>query len=216
MGIECLRQSGADEPRIRDLHKMLLEWQEKATHEMSSFSEGLDFSKIAETLRKHIRGLSLHDAIFSMALEHSTANLQALRKEVMENMGKYPLTHLFASSLVSEDGRTLAHKPSAFTNDELIRNQAIEIEMIQNLAQFVFPLRADAYINVCRREIWEMYHPRYEDLQYLVLHNPIVPKGHESFFIKGIVAGFRGDFEIAAHLLVPQIEQSIRSGFISI
>lgn len=42
------------------------------------------------------------------------------------------------------------------------------------------------------------------------MQNPFVPRGHEPLFLKGIIAGFRGDFDIVAHLLVPQIEESIR------
>lgn len=39
---------------------------------------------------------------------------------------------------------------------------------------------------------------------------PFVPPGHEVIFAHGLLAGFRSDFLVASHLLVPQIEQSIR------
>jgi hypothetical protein len=52
--------------------------------------------------------------------------------------------------------------------------------------------------------------PSLVDLQFLVLHNPFIPPGHEMIFLKGILAGFRGDFDITAHFLVPQVEEAIR------
>ena len=43
------------------------------------------------------------------------------------------------------------------------------------------------------------------------MHNsPVVPPGHEGIFLRGIHAGFHGDFVVASHLLVPQIENSLR------
>ena len=44
----------------------------------------------------------------------------------------------------------------------------------------------------------------------MILNNPFVPSGHEGIFLRGIHAGFNGDFLIASHLLVPQIENSLR------
>jgi len=37
-----------------------------------------------------------------------------------------------------------------------------------------------------------------------------VPYGHEGIFIRGIHAGFHGDFLLSTHLLTPQIENSLR------
>lgn len=71
-------------------------------------------------------------------------------------------------------------------------------------------MRAQAYIYVCRGEIWLTHRPTLGDVQFLVMQNPFIPRGHEPLFLKGIIAGFRGDFDIVAHLLVPQIEESIR------
>jgi hypothetical protein len=37
-----------------------------------------------------------------------------------------------------------------------------------------------------------------------------VPEGHEILYAKGLQAGVRGDLDLAAHLLLPQIEHSLR------
>jgi hypothetical protein len=117
---------------------------------------------------------------------------------------------LFGGSLLARDGRVIAHKPSGFTSDPDTREKFIEEEMFHQAAEIDWALRAQAYIDVCRREIWQIYRPTLRELQFLVLQNPFIPPGHEPIFLKGINAGFRGDFDIVAHLLVPQIEESIR------
>jgi hypothetical protein len=54
------------------------------------------------------------------------------------------------------------------------------------------------------------HYVRLRDLEFLVRDNPFVPAGREPIFIRGLFAGLSGDFLLAAHLLVPQVENSIR------
>ena len=44
----------------------------------------------------------------------------------------------------------------------------------------------------------------------LVSNNPLVPPHREGFFARGLHAGLTGDFLVACHLLVPQVEHAIR------
>lgn len=209
-GVECLRQARADENRVRELHKRLLEWQENATREMQSYSHEMDVSQLIENARMHMKGKSLHEAIFAMALGHPATDLAALRKRVIENAENFPLSTLFGGSMMARDGRVVAHRPSGFTTDEETKEKFIETEMFHQACQVDWNLRAQSYIDVCRREIWMTHRPRLQDLQFLVLQNPFIPRGYEPLFLKGIIAGFRGDFDITAHLLVPQVEEIIR------
>jgi hypothetical protein len=43
-----------------------------------------------------------------------------------------------------------------------------------------------------------------------VLGSPFVPEGREALFARGLYAGLTGDYVMAAHLLAPQIENSLR------
>jgi len=208
--IECLRQSAGDETRIQSLHKKLVEWQAKATGEMKSTSHEIDISKIVTAAEERVRGKTLRDAIFAMALGHSVVQPDELRKRVIGHMKEFPLTHLFPVSMIAPDGRITAHKPSGLATDKETEDAAIEAEMFHQASRIDWDLRARAYIDVCRQEIAREHQPTLLDLQFLVLNNPFISPGHEMIFLKGILAGFRGDFDITAHFLVPQIEESIR------
>ncbi len=210
IAIECLRQSSGDEIRIQTLHKTLVEWQAKATSEMKSASHEIDVSEIIKAAEERVRGKALPDAIFAMALGHSVLKPEELRKRVIGLMRDYPLSHMFGTSLMAADGRVTAYKPGGLTEDEKTRKIAIEAEMFHQASRIDWDLRARSYINVCREEIVREHQPSLLDLQFLVLHNPFIPPGHEMIFLKGILAGFRGDFDIAAHFLVPQIEEALR------
>jgi hypothetical protein len=43
-----------------------------------------------------------------------------------------------------------------------------------------------------------------------VRHNPFVPPGREYIFAQGLLFGLQGEFSVALHLLLPQVENSIR------
>jgi hypothetical protein len=208
--IECLRQSGGDTARVEELHQRLLEWQAKATSEMTTASHEIDVSEIIKHAEQRVRGKTLPDAIFSMALGHSVVSPDELRQRVMGLMRDYPMSHMFGTSMMTADGRVTAYKPGGLTEDEEAREIAVQAEMFHQASRIDWDLRARAYINVCREEIVREHQPSLVDLQFLVLHNPFIPPGHEMIFLKGILAGFRGDFDITAHFLVPQVEEAIR------
>ncbi len=51
------------------------------------------------------------------------------------------------------------------------------------------------------------------ELDFLVTNNLFIPEGHEGIYARGIQAGFFGDWLTAMHLLIPQIEASLRHVF---
>ncbi len=44
----------------------------------------------------------------------------------------------------------------------------------------------------------------------IVSNNPFVPPGRELILARGLLAGLEGDFLVATHLLIPQVENSLR------
>jgi hypothetical protein len=51
---------------------------------------------------------------------------------------------------------------------------------------------------------------RWEDFLGLAQRSPFVPTGRELSFARGLVAGFYGEFDVAAHMLMPQFENAVR------
>jgi hypothetical protein len=61
------------------------------------------------------------------------------------------------------------------------------------------------------RQIINEEHPWEEGcLDWLLNDNNFVPRGHEPLFECGLRAGLEGDYIVAAHLLLPQLENSFR------
>jgi len=53
-------------------------------------------------------------------------------------------------------------------------------------------------------------HMRINDWLPIVFNSPFVPMNREYIFAEGLDAGLKGNFMIAAHLLIPQVENSMR------
>jgi hypothetical protein len=49
-----------------------------------------------------------------------------------------------------------------------------------------------------------------DNFSFIVDDNPFIPKGREPLYAKGLMAGLQGDPIIASHLLIPQLENSLR------
>jgi hypothetical protein len=49
-----------------------------------------------------------------------------------------------------------------------------------------------------------------EDLSFVFHENSFIPKGREPLYTQGLIAGLKGNPVIAAHLLIPQVENSLR------
>jgi hypothetical protein len=69
---------------------------------------------------------------------------------------------------------------------------------------------AEWQIEPARRTISDEHPVRLEDLSFLVLDNAFIPPGHEGIYLRGLQAGFFGDWLVSMHLLIPQLEASVR------
>ena len=209
-GIEALRRAGAAPARIEELRERLTKHQGDCHKEMKTFSTPFDLSKEVQAAREYVKDPNLREALLKFAFGHSLVDPKRVREEVLELAKQYPMTHLFGTSLIDEKGRTVAKKEGLHNlKGELLEEQT-EAEMFHHVSQFNWHFRAAAYIDPARLQILNDHHPTFQDLLFLVRDNPFVPPGHEGIFLRGIHAGFHGDFLVASHLLVPQIENSLR------
>jgi hypothetical protein len=209
-GIECLRRAGEAPERIANLRVKLRELQEGSLEEMQRFSTEVDISEAVRSARDHVKRDTLPEALFASALGHGLTDLKDLRERVLQAMRDFPMTHLLGMAMIDSMGRVIRQRPSLFGLGGEELEKGIEEEMFSHAARLSWGLRVSGYINPGRLQILNDHHPSFEDLIRLVVDNPFVPAGHEGIFLRGLHAGFYGDFLIASHLLIPQIENSLR------
>lgn len=133
----------------------------------------------------------------------------ALRAQVEKFSKKFLFQHLFSSVAINESGKIIGRQPSMLSENQEEVEAAIKVEMYKH-AQYHHLLHTQGLVEPARRKIIFDHSVRLKDIFYLVKNNPFVPQGRELIFAEGLLKGFYGDFLTSAHLLIPQLENSIR------
>lgn len=198
--------------RIEELRAHLNDAGERSLGEMGVVrSPTVDITEIVENARKAVTGKPLREALLAFANLHRGANVDELRKNAIERIGRFPLQSIFAATVLSRDGRVIAKRPPLsmwpkLTEDDEI---AIKAEMIRDYGILVSI--------VVQGDIWPalevlLLEHRLREVDFIELarHSPIVPKDRAGLFGKALFAGYERDFVTSLHLLVPQIEHMVR------
>lgn len=217
-GVEALRRAKADQNRIGEVHQRFLEMEKKSLSEMKTIEvdreaiPGLadaenEYQKLAAA---HVQGHPLFRAIIRMANITSPVMLAVLAKQY-ESISKETIwDKIVGTTAVDHFGKVTDFIDPVGTGtleDEAVNQRK---RLIQHARTIHWPTKVVWFIEPARIALMDEHAVRRRDLHFLVLNNSFIPPGHEGFFIRGLQAGFYGDWLQAMHLLVPQIENSIR------
>jgi len=196
--------------RAEEVHKLLLQYQEESRKELGTISQESDISKEVEQAKACVRGKKFQDALFSLALLGAPTKVSHLRQEVQEIAQDCALYSLIPMVTINEMGKVVTQRPSSvLSSDPDEAEAATRFEMNRN-AIYYQTLQAQAYIEPARSQINLEHSGKINDLLPIVSNSPFVPTGREYLFAKGLYAGLTGDFFTSTHILIPQIENSIR------
>ncbi|MEH2061995.1 MAG: DUF4209 domain-containing protein [Nostoc sp.] len=200
----------AAKQRAEEVHKLLSQYQEQSLNELVSMSHETDISVQVNIARSHVKGKEFYNALFSLAFLGTPPKVSQLRQEVLEIAVENPIYHLFPSSMINQMGKVVARKPKlGLSNNPEQVEESIRFEMYKN-AIYYQQLQVLAYTEPAKYQIILEHNVQVEDLFPIVSNNPFVPPGREQQFAKALYAGLTGDFFTSTHLLIPQIENSIR------
>jgi Domain of unknown function (DUF4209) len=191
---------------IQDLHKKMLVYQEKSMSKVPLISLGevidINDSETQNGAINIVKGKLFCDALSYLAFEYNLIDrVEDLHKEAQKRKNDYPISHLLPKVYIDTFGKTKAVSGSA--------EEATEENMF-DLAKFHQSWYGINIIAPTLKQINSEHKVQLQDLSYIVYENPFIPEGHEDIYKKGLLAGMQGDMLIAAHLLVPQIENSLR------
>lgn len=209
--IQEYRKIGNEEKRIEDLHRLLLEYQLKSTLQMCPIP--LEISIPEEQIGKakeFVRGKTFQDAIFSLASITHPPEISKLKEDVEKIATEHPVAHLFYTRLVNKDGKQIGSSGSILSSDPHEREVATNNNMFKH-AKIHHQLIYLGIIEPARQQILKDHNViTIQDFFPLVFNNPFVPVGREFIYASGLFAGLNEDFLTSMHLLIPQLENSIR------
>ncbi len=212
--IEVYRNKvGNSQVRIDELRHQLLAYQRLIKQELTPLGGGYDPTELIEIARKRVEGKSVYEALRSLGLlgsPHVPQSKGALRQLVQEMSKQFVVSQLFAVTLITDDGRVTARKPSMLSSDPKEVEEAIEADMF-HWARVGQMVHAQAMIEPARSQIILEHNVTLHDFSPFVRNNPFIPPGHEGIYARGLHAGLTGDLVTAVHLLAPQLENSVRT-----
>jgi len=207
--IETLRKIPEMQERITELRLILLDFQQKSLGEMGTFEMPFDVTTLQEKAREQVKGKTLQEALFVLAFIGSSPRVDSLRKQVIETAKQFPFQALVPVVAVNDTGKTVGRRSSILSSEPDEAEQAIKAEMFRHAVLFR-QIHVLGFVEAAREQINLEHNVRVRDLLPLVSNNPFVPVGREMIYARGLSAGLAGDILVAAHLLVPQLENSIR------
>jgi Domain of unknown function (DUF4209) len=207
--IEILRRIPDTKEQQKQLHKTMLEYQQKSLDEMGQIHSGsIDLSADIENFISKIKDKTFLEGIIILAMNNPPISQKRIMKFVEELAQESPLYSLMPTNIIDSRGKVVGQRSSILNGSEKEVSEAKEAEMYHwaNIEQDALA----AIIDNTRRYFLTEHNPSPRDFYEIVSHNPFVPPGREDFYAQGFLSGLQGDFLAASHILVPQIENSIR------
>lgn len=145
-----------------------------------------------------VEGKDKMEALFAMT--HFPLLTQAdIEAMVRQEQEECLLSRFFGITRLGERGRTTA----------LAHGNNLWAQVCQR-AVMLYEIQAQHHVGPLLWKVGIDHAVDQADFMFIAQASPFVPKGREPLYARGLYEGFKGNFALALHLLIPQVENSIR------
>lgn len=209
--VVALREAGGQGKRVEELHKLIVSLGGALTQQAQPITGEIPIpDALADQVERLVQSIRSASSLFEAFHLYCRVVIGHLpRKSATEKRIRSAPTRLHDLIPVegaSPDGRVTHRRPSklqdpdAFYACEIAASTRIYTHF---LASLVFgPLR---------EAILETFNPSLQEIETVLMYSPFLPIGRERIVAKGLLLGFRGDDFEGAHLLLPQLENGLRT-----
>ena len=206
--IEALRRIPNTGERRQQLESGLRDAQASIRDEMGTIPTPLDLTDLVKEARESVGGLNLAEALAAFAVLDSSPDPAALLEEARKQAEENLFSSHIPMSIVDDEGKVVSKSP-ALAEDGEDHDRAMHHSVARNEG-LRRQLTTSGLIDPARRLIHEEHPLDQRDFLPLVAMSPIVPADRANLFSMAFARFFGGDFISALHILVPQLENSLR------
>jgi Domain of unknown function (DUF4209) len=207
--IQSYRRVPNSGDRIKELQRRMNAAGEKMRAEMKTVGTEFDFSEQSKRAQQTVDGLQFEEAICLFVAFVRPIDPARLRSETEQFIREHPLSSIVDADIFDGAGRKVDVRPSALTTDAEEYDRAIRGHMsfFADIQRFE---KVMGTIAPAMRKILEGNSVDNLMLENLIGESRFIPAGRLSIFIRSVRAGLEWDFSTALHLLIPQVENSLR------
>lgn len=205
--IQALRPLPGTVARRRELQDRMSALQALTHDEMRVFEMKDDITELVKASEKEVRGKILSEVIRTLFTCARSPDPTKLREDALKE-GYGSISALFSTKVSDHQGRIRFIAPGLAPNGEPDKNQVLYL--VNQRDQIRRHLIVASAINPIRRVLWEEHSVTAAALTPLMQMSPFVPPNHETVFALGAAKFIGGDEIEAAHLILPQLENSLR------
>ena len=175
---------------------------------MNQISTMIDLTAIVERTRQCISGLTLPLALREFANLAASPEPDKLRDQAHDIVEECPLSSKMPFTKVDEGGKEVARSPGMFGSQEE-SDIALRYLIARHEARRR-PIGVHSLIEPARQIIQSEHSLHRDHLRLIAAMTPWVPDDRVDLVATGFARFFDGDFISALHILIPQLEHSLR------
>ena len=206
--IQALRRLPDTRDKRQELEERLRHAQASVRDEMGVISTEIDLTEHVQHARRAVGEVSLAQALAAFARLTASPDPDELREQARQQAEESVLSALMPTTVVDEDGMVAARSPGHLGggSDE---DTALRLDIVRNegLRRHI---DVQGLIEPARQLIQSEHPIDQRDLRPIVEMTPFVPDDRVDLITTGFVRFFNGDFLSALHILVPQLENTLR------
>lgn len=209
-GIDVLRHAGASPDRLTELRHKLSMVQRASLDYLGRTEHSIDVSEVVEEVKSRVVGPSFFESLLQTA--YSLARLprhDAVRSTVFDHQARFPLSAMFASDYLNEDGAVVGRREALDADDP----ESVYAAMVRQCYDIDLSFIGKVVVARAVDILFTGHHPGLGHVYEIVSASPMVPAGHELTMARGLLAGINGDWLDAAMYLCPNVEAIVRHLF---
>ena len=169
----------------------------------------MEHSEAIRTIVKQVENLDKEEGLCYFVLFIPMLDVKTLREETTEMFKNNPLM-LFGSGILDYNGKKKAILPDVFGKNDEIKEDALWAYMAKD-SYISIDIDSKVVIANVKHVLQSNYEITEQDIRKIVEDSVFVPEDRRVAYTKGLMAGFNNDFLTALSILMPQVDNSIRS-----
>jgi len=206
--ISEFRRIGKLKERVDDLIKELERFSEEAMEEYTTSTFKIDTGKERKIYYRIFSKLPFTDSLREISTLNIIPDKIRLHAEILKRRNSSFINSIFSMAYLDSSGK-LRSKGAQIDWNSAPTVDWFDHECLTDLDVY-YRLHVSGIIYPACQAISRKLSVDDKHFLPIVRASPFVPEGYENIFAAGFVHFFKGDMISAAHLLIPQIENSLR------